>query len=65
VATDIKVALPPSDISNLLVLMQVLREERLDLGFVCFTHGLGRDFDLIAILVASFGSEIVDFLNGI
>lgn len=45
--------------------MQVFREERLDLGFVCFTHGLRRDFDLVAILVASLDSEIVDFLNGI
>jgi hypothetical protein len=48
------------DIPDLLVLVQVLVEKRLDLLFVNVTHFLGRYNDLVAVLVAALHCQFVD-----
>jgi hypothetical protein len=62
-APDIKVSLTPSNIANLLIFVQVLVEEHLDLVLVHITHLLGRDDDLVAVLVSSVGGQLVDAVD--
>ena len=60
---NIEIALSVTNVSNLLVLMQMLREEHLDFVLVRITHLFRRDDDLVSVLVASlgcYGVHIVD-----
>ena len=57
---NIEVPSSVQDVSNLLVLVQVLVEEHLDLAFVRIAHRFRRDGNLVAILIASLGSDSVD-----
>lgn len=61
--SDIKEPSTVPDISDLLVLVQVLVEEHLDLLLVDIAHLLWGYGDHIAILVASFGGKLVDICN--
>jgi hypothetical protein len=56
-------AVPLLNVADLLVLVQVLAEERLDLLLVHRAHLLRRDRDQIAVLVAALGRECVDALH--
>jgi len=58
--TNIKVPLPIANVPNLLVLMQMLTEERLHLFLVDVAHSLRRDADFIAVLVAALGGQGID-----
>lgn len=49
---DVKVAVAVANVPNLLILVQVLREEGFDLVFVGVAHLLGRHGDLVAVAVA-------------
>ena len=59
----VKVALAAADVADLLVLVQVLVEEHLDLVLVDVAHLFGRHGDLIAVLVAPLGGQLVDALE--
>ena len=56
----IKEARSVPDVPNLLVLMQMLVEERLDLLLVDIAHLLGRNGDYISVLVASLAGKLID-----
>lgn len=62
-APDIKVSVTVAYVTNLLVLMQVLFEERLDLILVCIAHCVWRHDNFIAIPITSVGCELVHFLH--
>lgn len=62
-AAHIKVSLPVADVTNLLVLMQVLVEEGLDLFLVDGAHLLRRHKDFVAVLVTSLLCQLVDARN--
>lgn len=59
-APDVEVAMSVADVADLLVLVQVFMEERLDLLFVHVAHLLRGDDDLVPVLVSAVGSELVD-----
>ena len=59
-AADIKEALSVENITDLLVLVEMLVEEHLDLLLIHVAHFLGRNGDLIAILVRSVVGDGVD-----
>ena len=59
-APHIKISLSVTDISDFLVLVQMLSEEHLHLILVSLAHCCGGDGDLIAVLVAAFLGERVD-----
>ena len=59
----VKVARAIPDVPDLLVLVQVLVEELLDLGLVDGPHLLGRDGDLVPVLVPPLGGKRVDALQ--
>jgi hypothetical protein len=59
-AADIKEALSVEDVTDLLVLMEMLVEKHLDLLLIHVAHFLGRNGDLIAILVRSVVGDGVD-----
>lgn len=52
-STHIKVSLPIENIPNLLILMQMLREERLNLLLVDGAHSRRRHADLVAVTVSA------------
>lgn len=56
--TDVEISTATKDVANLLVLVQVLVEEVLDLLLVP-RQQRGRDFDLVAILVAALRRDLV------
>ena len=58
----VKVTTPIDDVTNLLILVQVFVEEHLELVLVGLAHFLGRDGDLVTVLVASFLGELVYIL---
>lgn len=58
-APDIKVPPTGENVSNLLVLVQVLVEEGLDFLLVA-RQQVGGDFDLVAVLVGALGGDLVD-----
>lgn len=58
--SDIEVAGAVTNISDLLIFMEVLVEEHLHLGLVHLAHGLRRDCDLISVLVAALSRKTVD-----
>ena len=62
-APHVKKSSTVPDISDLLVLVEVLVEERLDLLLVDVAHLLGGDGDDIAVLVAPLGGQLVDLCN--
>lgn len=62
--THIKVPLSIANVPNLLVLMQMLTKERLHLLLVDVAHGLRRDADFVAVLVATFSGQGVDEVDG-
>lgn len=62
-APDIKVSAAINDIADLLVLVQVLVEERLDFVLVVGQGG-GRNGDLVAILVVALFCHGVDVAEG-
>ena len=55
--THIEVSLPVEDVPNLLVLVQMLREERLDLLLVYGAHRRRRDTDLVAVTVSALRGD--------
>lgn len=55
----IKVAIAVADVANLLIFVQVLAKETLHLGLVGITECLGRDLDLVAVLVTTFNGQLV------
>lgn len=58
-ASDIKVAVAIHDVADLLVLVQMLVEKRLDLCLVRIAESLWRDGDFVAIfVVALFGYPV-------
>jgi hypothetical protein len=57
---NVKIAIALKDISDLLVLMQVLIKEHLDLVFVHVTHSLWRDSNHIPILVVALCRQLVN-----
>jgi hypothetical protein len=57
---DIKEPAAVQDVPDLLVLVQVLVEEHLDFGLVHVAHLLGRDCDLVAVLVTPLRRDGVD-----
>ena len=59
-ASDIEESSTITDVSDLLVLMQVLIEEHLDLFLVDIAHLLWGNGDYIAVLVASLQSKLID-----
>lgn len=61
-APDIEESCAVSDVSDLLVLVQVFVEERLDLLLVDIAHLLWRYCDHIPVLVASLRCQLVDIL---
>lgn len=58
-APYIEVAVPVTDVSDLLVLVQMLREERLDLLLVHVTHRLRRDSNLVPVPVPPLAGQLV------
>lgn len=60
---NIEKAIALKDVSDLLVLMQVLIEEHFHLIFVHTTHGLRRDSNNITILIVALCRQLVDSLN--
>lgn len=58
-APNIKVTPTGENVSNLLVLVQVLVEEGLDFLLVA-RQQVGGDFDLVAVLVGALGGDLVD-----
>ena len=60
---DIKVPLAIENVPNLLVLVQVLREERLDLLLVDISHSGRRDTHLVAIPVSAVCRDGINGLN--
>ncbi len=58
--TDVKIPFSITDIPDLLILVEMLSEEHLHLGFVGLTHCGGRNDDLVAVLVATFLSKRID-----
>ena len=62
--THIKVSLPIANVSNLLVLMQMLTEECFHFLLVDVAHSLRRDADFVAVLVAALGGQGVDEVDG-
>lgn len=62
-ASDVKVSLTTADISNLLVFVQVLVEERLDFLLVHIAHLLGGHEDFVAVLVSSIRCKLIDVLE--
>lgn len=61
-ASHIEESLTVEDVSNLLVFMKVLVEERLHFVFVDIAHFLWRDCDLVSVLVAPFFGNGVDIV---
>lgn len=61
--TDIEVSMTIPDVPNFLVLMQVLVEKALDLLLVDIPHLLGRNGDLVTVLVPALFGQLVDVLN--
>ena len=59
-APDVKVTCAIENISNLLVLMQMLAKERLDLFLVNVAHLLRADGHLIPVLVVARCSDLVN-----
>lgn len=62
-AAHIKVPLAIQDIADLLILMQVLGEERLHLFLVDVAHRLRRHAHLVAVLVPALGGQLVHSLD--
>lgn len=62
-APDIKVTLAASDVTDFLILVQVLVEEHLNLVLVYVSHFLRRHKDLVAVFIPSFSSELVHVLK--
>ena len=52
------------DVPNLLVLVQVLVEEHLNFFFVHVAHLVGRDDDLVPVLVGALIGDLIDFCHG-
>lgn len=63
-ASNIKVSLSVPDVSDLLVLMDMLAEERLDLLLVDLAHSTWRDGNLVAVLVGALFSELINGVDG-
>lgn len=63
-SSNIKVSRSIDNVSDLLVFVQMLVEERLDFVFVHLAHRLGGDGDLVAVLVAPLAGELVNVLDG-
>lgn len=61
-ASHVEETLPVEDISDLLVLMQVLLEEHLHLVLIHLAHTLRGDCDLIAVLVRAFFGNVINIL---
>jgi hypothetical protein len=59
-AANVKESFAIKNIPNLLVLMQMLVEERLDFFLVDVAHFLGRDGDFVAVFVAAVAGESID-----
>jgi hypothetical protein len=59
-ASDIEESSTITDVSDLLVLVQVLIEEHLDLFLVDIAHLLWGNGDHIAVLVTSLQSKLID-----
>lgn len=60
---NIKKPFPVNNIPNLLILMQMLAEERLDLLLVHLPQRLRGDGELVPVLVPAFFREDVDVLD--
>lgn len=62
-AAHIEVSFSVEDIADLLILVQVLSEERLYLFLVDITHSLRGDAHLVAILVPSLCGKLIHRLD--
>jgi hypothetical protein len=62
-ASNVKVSTSTENVTDLLVLVQMLSEERLDLCLVDVAHGLGRDGDLVTVLVFALLRKVVDLVE--
>lgn len=60
-APDVKVARSVTDVSDLLIFVEVFGEEHLDLVLVDGTHGVGGHGDDVPVLVVSVLGDGVDF----
>lgn len=63
-APHIKKPLPIQDVPNLLIFVQMLVEEHVHLFLVHVAHLLGRDGDLVAVLVGASVGDGVDVGDG-
>lgn len=63
-APHVKESLAVHDIPDLLVLVQVLVEEHLDFFFVHVAHLVGRDDDLVPVLVGALVGDLINLCNG-
>jgi hypothetical protein len=63
-ASHIKEPFPIKNVSDLLIFMEVLVEKHFHFVVIDITHFVGRDYNLISILVAALFGNCVDIVYG-